>query len=87
VLGCRGGNRRTAPCASVDAIKEPAGGLPGKKIGIHFQGGMNPGRRALARLPELEVPQDFFYDRGMFNEADLCEASHKSICGTQIEFG
>jgi len=32
------GNRRKARRASVDAIKQPAGGLPGKKIGISFQG-------------------------------------------------
>jgi len=30
------GHRRNAPQASVDAIKQPAGSLPGKKIRVIF---------------------------------------------------
>ena len=64
-------NARKAPQASVDAIKEPAGCLPGKKIGIHFQRRGNAGRRrAFGRIPQLELTQDFFDHRGVFDKTD-----------------
>jgi len=57
--------------ASVDAIEQPAGGLPGKKIGIRFQGYGSPGRRrSRGWIPELEVTQDLFDDGRVFDEAD-----------------
>ena len=57
--------------ASVDAIKQPAGSLPGKKIGIRFQGYGGPTRRRSRReIPVLEVMQDLFDDRRVFDEAD-----------------
>jgi hypothetical protein len=56
---------------SVDAIKQPAAGFPGEKIGIRFQGCGNPGRRGpCRRIPELEVAQDLFDERSVFDEAD-----------------
>src|SRR5262245_53125740 len=65
------GNRPNAPQASVDAIKQPAGGLPGKKIRVIFQCCRRAGRRGtLGRTPKLEVAQDFFDDRGVFDETD-----------------
>jgi len=57
--------------SSVDGIKQPAGGLPGKKIVIRFQGYGGPGRRLSGRkIPELEVTQDLFDDLRVFDEAD-----------------
>jgi hypothetical protein len=41
---------------------------------------MNPGRRALGRLPELEVPRGFFDDRGMLHGAD--DAQEAGTLGT-----
>ena len=65
--------------ASVDAIKQPAGGLPGKKIGIRFQGCGSPGRRRSRQgIPELEVAQDLFDDRSIFDEADDPERTIKN---------
>ena len=56
---------------SVDAVKEAAGGLPGNKIGIHFQGYGSPGRRrSRGWIPELEVAEDFFDDGRGFDKAD-----------------
>ena len=56
--------------ASVGAIKQPGGGLPGKNIGIRFQGYGGPGRRRSRRkIPELEVTQDLFDDLRVFDEA------------------
>jgi hypothetical protein len=56
---------RNASKASVDAIKQPAGCIPGKRIGIRFQGCRSPGRRRSRRgISELEVAQD------LFDEAD-----------------
>jgi hypothetical protein len=70
VRSCNGG-WRDVRCDSVDAIKQPAGGLPGKKIGIRFQGYGGPGRRQSSRkIPELEVTQDLFDDLRVFHEAD-----------------
>jgi hypothetical protein len=63
--------RRNVVQASVNAIKQSAGGLPSKKIGIRFQGCGSPGRRGPCRgIPELEVAQDLFDDRSVFDEAD-----------------
>ena len=57
--------------ASVNAIKQPAGGLPSKKIGIRFQSCGSPGRRRPRWwIPELEVTQDLFDDGRVFYEAD-----------------
>jgi hypothetical protein len=57
--------------ASVDAIKQAASGLPGKKIGIRFQGYGDPGRRRSRWwISELEVTQDLFDDRRIFDEAN-----------------
>jgi hypothetical protein len=57
--------------ASVDTIKQLAGGMPGKKIGIRFQGYGSPGRRrSRGWIPELEMTQDFFNDGRVFDEAD-----------------
>ena len=61
--------RRNVVQASVNAIKQAAGGLPGKKIGIRFQGCGSPGRRrSRRRIPELEVAQDLFDDGSVFEE-------------------
>jgi len=43
--------------------------LPGKKIGIRFQGYGGPGRRRSRReIPELEVTQDLFDDLRVFDD-------------------
>jgi hypothetical protein len=63
--------RRNVVRVSVDAIKQPVGGLPGKKIGIRFQSSASPRRREPCReIPELEVAQDLFDDGSVFDEAD-----------------
>ena len=61
---------------SVDAVKEAAGGLQGKEIGIHFQGYGSPGRgRSRGWIPELEVAEDFFDDGRVIDKADDAQPS------------